>query len=115
MSTMLLVRHGLTTMTGPVLAGRTPGIHLDERGTAQAQAVAARLAALPLRAVVTSPLERCVDTAEIIRDAQKTQQRTQQAQKAQKAERRRASRSGTSTSASSSAATATGPGARSRS
>jgi probable phosphomutase (TIGR03848 family) len=57
-------------MTGPVLAGRTPGVHLDERGQKQAAAVAERLAVLPLSAVVTSPLERCAETAETIRDAQ---------------------------------------------
>lgn len=70
MSTVLLVRHGLTAMTGPVLAGRTPGVHLDDRGRAQAVAVASRIAALPLAAVITSPLERCVETATAIRDAQ---------------------------------------------
>jgi probable phosphomutase (TIGR03848 family) len=70
MSTVLLVRHGLTAMTGPVLAGRTPGLHLDERGEKQAAAVAERLAVLPLAAIVSSPLERCVDTAVAIRDAQ---------------------------------------------
>ena len=70
MSTVLLVRHGLTAMTGPVLAGRTPGVHLDERGVKQAAAVAARIAPLKLAAIVTSPMERCVETAEAIRDAQ---------------------------------------------
>ena len=70
MSTVLLVRHGLTAMTGPVLAGRTPGVHLDERGTKQAAALAERLAAVPLAAIVTSPLERCVETAAAIRDRQ---------------------------------------------
>ena len=58
-------------MTGPVLAGRTPGVRLDDRGRAQAAAVAERIAALPLAAVVTSPLERCVETATTIRGAQK--------------------------------------------
>ena len=62
-ATVLLVRHGLTPMTGPVLAGHTPGVHLDERGRAQAEAVAGRLAPVPLAAVVSSPLERCVETA----------------------------------------------------
>jgi probable phosphomutase (TIGR03848 family) len=71
MSTLLLLRHGLTAMTGPVLAGHTPGLHLDERGAKQAAAVAQRIAALPLTAIVTSPLERCVDTAETIRAAQR--------------------------------------------
>jgi probable phosphomutase (TIGR03848 family) len=70
MSTVLLVRHGLTAMTGPILAGHTPGLHLDERGQRQAAAVAARIAALPLTAVITSPLERCVDTAAAIVAAQ---------------------------------------------
>jgi probable phosphomutase (TIGR03848 family) len=70
MSTLLLLRHGLTALTGPVLAGRTPGLHLDERGQAQAAATAARIAALPLAAVVTSPLERCTDTAQVVRAAQ---------------------------------------------
>lgn len=63
MTTLLLVRHGLTAMTGPVLAGWTPGLHLDERGKAQAEAVAARLAPVPLAAIVSSPLDRCLDTA----------------------------------------------------
>lgn len=63
MSTVVLVRHGLTHLTGPVLAGWTPGLHLDERGEKQAAAVAERLRPLPLAAVVSSPLDRCLDTA----------------------------------------------------
>jgi probable phosphomutase (TIGR03848 family) len=70
MSTLLLLRHGLTALTGPVLAGRTPGLHLDERGVAQAKAAADRIAALPLAAIVTSPLERCTDTAGFVLAAQ---------------------------------------------
>ncbi len=65
-ATVLFVRHGLTAMTGPVLAGHMPGVHLDERGRAQAEAVAARLAPVPLAAVVTSPLDRCVETASAV-------------------------------------------------
>jgi probable phosphomutase (TIGR03848 family) len=65
-ATVLFVRHGLTAMTGPVLAGHTPGVHLDERGRAQAETVAARLAPVPLAAVVTSPLDRCVETAQAV-------------------------------------------------
>ena len=71
MSTVLLVRHGLTAMTGPVLAGHTPGLHLDERGQKQARALAQRMAVVPLTAIVTSPLERCVDTAQALLDAQR--------------------------------------------
>ena len=71
MSTLLLVRHGLTAMTGPVLAGRTPSVHLDERGQKQAAAVAERIAALPVTTIVSSPLDRCLDTAAVIAAAQK--------------------------------------------
>lgn len=63
MTTVLLVRHGLTATTGHVLTGWTPGISLDDRGQAQAAALAARLAPLPLDAIVSSPLERCQQTA----------------------------------------------------
>ena len=66
MTTVLLVRHGLTATTGQVLTGWTPGISLDDRGQAQAAALAARLAPLPLDAIVSSPLERCQQTAAAI-------------------------------------------------
>jgi probable phosphomutase (TIGR03848 family) len=62
--TVILLRHGRTTAnTGGVLAGWTPGVQLDEKGLQQVQAVAERLAAVPLAAVVSSPLERCQQTA----------------------------------------------------
>jgi probable phosphomutase (TIGR03848 family) len=63
---VLLVRHGLTAGTGHVLTGRTPGIPLDDRGREQAAALAGRLAEVRLDAIVTSPLERCRQTAEAI-------------------------------------------------
>jgi probable phosphomutase (TIGR03848 family) len=63
MTTLLLVRHGLTSMTGPVLAGWTPGVHLDDRGREQAAALAERLRDVQLAAIVASPLERCQETA----------------------------------------------------
>jgi probable phosphomutase (TIGR03848 family) len=65
-TTVLLVRHGLTATTGHVLTGWTPGIPLDDRGVAQAAALAARLAPLRLDAIVASPLERCQQTAAAI-------------------------------------------------
>ena len=68
MTTVLLVRHGLTRLTGPILSGWTPGLHLDERGTDQAARLAERLRPLPLAAIVTSPLERCTDTVAPIAD-----------------------------------------------
>jgi probable phosphomutase (TIGR03848 family) len=63
-ATVLLVRHGRTAAnTGGVLAGRTPGVGLDDVGNQQAAELAARVAALPIVAVVSSPLERCRRTA----------------------------------------------------
>ena len=76
MTTVVLVRHGLTAMTGPVLAGWTPGLHLDERGDEQAAAVAERLAPVPFDAVVSSPLDRCLDTAAAVLSQQAARGRT---------------------------------------
>jgi probable phosphomutase (TIGR03848 family) len=68
-TTVLLLRHGRTTAnTGGVLAGWTPGVQLDETGQAQVRAVAERLAKVPLAAVVSSPLERCRQTAAALLD-----------------------------------------------
>jgi len=61
-TTVLLVRHGLTAATGHVLTGWTPGVGLDDRGRAQARALGARLVPVTLAAVVTSPLDRCRQT-----------------------------------------------------
>ena len=62
--TVLLVRHGTTATTGKVLPGRAPGLHLSEAGRSQAEAAAARIAALAdVRAVYASPLERAQETA----------------------------------------------------
>jgi probable phosphomutase (TIGR03848 family) len=70
-ATVILVRHGRTTAnTSGVLAGRTAGVRLDDVGVAQAQGTAERLAPVPLVAVVTSPLERCRQTARAILKAQ---------------------------------------------
>lgn len=69
MATVILVRHGRSTANATgVLAGRTPGVHLDETGLAQAAAVGERLAPVRLAAAVSSPLERCRETArEVLR------------------------------------------------
>lgn len=66
---MLLVRHGRTiaNSTG-VLAGRTPGVELDDVGRQQASTLAEQLAGLPLVRVVSSPLERTVATAKALVD-----------------------------------------------
>ena len=70
MATVLLVRHGRTTANAEgVLAGRTPGIGLDSVGREQAGRTAARLAGVPLVGIVTSPLQRCRETAQALLDA----------------------------------------------
>ena len=61
---LLLVRHGETPTTGTVLPGRAPGLHLSDRGRAQAERVADRLAGLAVDAIYSSPLERACETAE---------------------------------------------------
>ena len=53
-------------MTGPVLAGWTPGVHLNDRGRTQAADLAARLAPVPLDLIVASPLDRCQETAQAV-------------------------------------------------
>jgi probable phosphomutase (TIGR03848 family) len=71
MATVILVRHGRTTAnTSGVLAGRSKGVLLDELGEEQAARTAERLAEVPLAAVVTSPLERCQQTAKAITSRQ---------------------------------------------
>lgn len=67
MATVILVRHGRTTANASaILAGRTPGVRLDDVGQKQAESAADRLAVVPLVGVVSSPLERCQQTAEVI-------------------------------------------------
>jgi len=71
MATVLLVRHGRTTANAAgLLAGRAAGVGLDQIGRDQAALTGTRLATVPLVAVVTSPLERCQQTAEYIIDRQ---------------------------------------------
>jgi probable phosphomutase (TIGR03848 family) len=71
MATVILVRHGRTTANVQgILAGRAPGVLLDEVGQEQAARTAERLAAVPFVGVVSSPLERCRQTAAAILEAQ---------------------------------------------
>jgi probable phosphomutase (TIGR03848 family) len=67
MATVILVRHGRTTANAAgTLAGRLPGVRLDETGDAQAVHAGERLAGVPLTAIVSSPMERCKQTAKAI-------------------------------------------------
>ena len=65
MTTLILLRHGRSSANvAGVLAGRTPGVELDETGRAQAQKVVERLVGVPLVEIVCSPLLRCEQTVE---------------------------------------------------
>ena len=64
---VLFVRHGRTHTTGSVLPGRAPGLHLSSVGEAQARRIAERIATLAqVTAVYSSPMERTLETAEVI-------------------------------------------------
>ncbi len=65
MTTLLLIRHGENdyTRTGK-LAGWTPGVRLNDLGRRQAEQLAAKLKAAPIKALYCSPLERTRETAE---------------------------------------------------
>ena len=70
MTTVLLIRHGRTAAnTSGILAGRTSGVALDDVGMKQATDLAARIGSVPLRAIVTSPLRRCRQTAQVLQAA----------------------------------------------
>ena len=63
--TVILLRHGRSTSnTAGVLAGRSEGVDLDDKGREQAAGLIDRLADLPIRAAVCSPLLRCRRTVE---------------------------------------------------
>jgi 2,3-bisphosphoglycerate-dependent phosphoglycerate mutase len=67
MTTVLLIRHGRTSAnTAGVLAGRSSGVVLDDVGHRQVAEAAERIAAVPVKAIVTSPLRRCRQTAQAL-------------------------------------------------
>jgi probable phosphoglycerate mutase len=63
---LVLARHAVTAQTGPLLSGRAPGIELSEEGRKQAEALADRLAGLPVSAIYASPIDRTVQTAQAV-------------------------------------------------
>jgi probable phosphomutase (TIGR03848 family) len=79
MTTLFLIRHGLTAVTGTRLYGRTAGIHLDERGRRQAATLVERFDGVRLTAVYSSPLERCVETMEPLAQARRLEIRASDA------------------------------------
>ncbi|HEU0292949.1 MAG TPA: histidine phosphatase family protein [Anaerolineales bacterium] len=70
MPLLLLIRHGENeyVKTGK-LAGRLPGINLNEKGQKQAQALGEALKDVPIKAVYSSPLERAMQTAQPIAES----------------------------------------------
>jgi probable phosphomutase (TIGR03848 family) len=71
MATVVLVRHARSTANASgLLTGRLKGVHLDETGRGQAERAAARLSSVPLAAIVSSPLERCRETAKVLASEQ---------------------------------------------
>lgn len=74
MPLLLLIRHGENdyVKTGK-MAGRLPGVRLNEKGQKQAQALAEALRSVPIKAVYSSPLERAMETATPIASVRKLQ------------------------------------------
>jgi len=76
-TTVLFVRHGQTPTTGKKLPGRAPGLHLGDKGIAQAERAGERIAALGnIAAIYASPMERTQETAAPIARACKLRVRT---------------------------------------
>ena len=66
MTTLWLVRHGVTSHTGHKLSGWMPDVHLTDEGRAQAEAAAELLSHIELDAVYSSPIDRTRQTAAVI-------------------------------------------------
>ncbi len=63
MTTIHFLRHGNHGLLGNTIAGRMPGVSLDEKGRAQIERAARLLRSRRITAVYSSPLERCLETA----------------------------------------------------
>jgi broad specificity phosphatase PhoE len=65
--TLLFIRHGQTTWNVEhKLPGQLPGIALNEKGRQQVAHLSDALSAIPISAIISSPLERAYDTALLI-------------------------------------------------
>jgi probable phosphomutase (TIGR03848 family) len=68
--TVILLRHGRSTAnTAGVLAGRSEGVDLDDKGREQAVGLIDRIGELPIRALICSPMLRCRRTVEPLAEA----------------------------------------------
>jgi probable phosphomutase (TIGR03848 family) len=63
MTTFLFIRHAMCEPVGHAVAGRAPGVHLNEEGRIQAERLRDRLSAVAVSAIYSSPLERALETA----------------------------------------------------
>ncbi|HYF39819.1 MAG TPA: histidine phosphatase family protein [Gemmatimonadales bacterium] len=79
MTTFLLIRHALADPVGRLIAGRQPGVHLNDAGRQQASRLAERLDRVLLEAIYSSPLERARETAEPIAGSKRLQVQTVEA------------------------------------
>ena len=66
MTTFYLLRHGEHAVQGRICAGRMPGVVLSDKGRAEAEGAARRLAGTGIAAIYASPLERTRQTGEIV-------------------------------------------------
>jgi probable phosphoglycerate mutase len=70
MPIILLIRHAENEYVAKGrLAGRLPGVHLNEKGRKQAETLAKVLSRAPIKAIYASPLERCLETAQPLAEA----------------------------------------------
>jgi len=70
MPIILLIRHAENDYVEEGrLAGRLPGVHLNEKGRAQAETLAEALSEAPVKAIYSSPMERTMETADPIAQA----------------------------------------------
>lgn len=76
MTVFLFIRHAAADHVGRALVGRSPGVHLNALGRSEAEALAQRLEPAPIAAVYSSPLERALETAGPIAEAQDLEVRT---------------------------------------
>ncbi len=66
MQFVLFIRHGQAEFKAGHLYGWTPGVHLSAKGCEEAKRLAERLESVKLNAIYSSPLERCLETAEAV-------------------------------------------------
>ena len=64
---IIFLRHGLAeNNTKKILAGRSPGVNLTETGIEQAEKAGRMLKALNISAIYSSPIDRAIQTADIV-------------------------------------------------